>query len=389
MPRLDHIAPMRSDDARVTTLELFFDLVFVLAITQCTALMAAGSDWISLVHGVTLLALLWWSWVGYTWLTSVVEPELVEVRLPMFAAMGALLVVALCIPEAYGDNAVGFVAAYAIVRVAQLALLGLTSRGDAKLRRSLIGGIGISTLTAIVLLSIGVLGSATVQTIVWPIALALDLAGPYLFGSEGWKMSPAHFAERHGLIVIIALGESIVAIGVGTHQVTLSIAAEALVAIALVSSLWWVYFDVLAHVAERRLHAAAPGKERNEMARDAYSYLHFPMVAGIALSAVGLKTTFGHASDPLHWPIAVALAGGIALYLVGLYAFGRRTTGRSSWDALVAAALVVAGLVFAPHIPAWASLSALTVLLCLLVVYKVTRYHDPRHRVRSTLVDVD
>ena len=148
------------------------------------------------------------------------------------------------------------------------------------------------------------------------------MGGPYFFGSEGWKLVPGHFAERHGLIIIIALGESIVAIGVGAEaHLTAGIAAAAVLGIALSAALWWIYFDVVALVSARRLARTPEGRERNELARDSYSYLHFPMVAGIVLVALGLKKTLGHVGDPLDTVPAFALLAGVALYLLGLVAF--------------------------------------------------------------------
>jgi low temperature requirement protein LtrA len=200
---------------RVTPLELFFDLVFVLALTQCTALMAGEPTWTGIGKGVLVLGVLWWSWVGYAWLTSVLDPEEGGVRLVMFAAMAALLVVALCVPDAFGDDALLFACAYGVVRAAQIALFLLASRDNPALRQSVLGlaggtAVGVGLLIA----ASGVDGWA--QGGLWVLALLLDMAEPFFFGAAGWSLEhPSHFAERHGLIVIIALGESIVAIGVG------------------------------------------------------------------------------------------------------------------------------------------------------------------------------
>ena len=163
------------------------------------------------------------------------------------------------------------------------------------------------------------------QGALWALALFLDMAGPYFFGSEGWKLMPAHFAERHGLIVIIALGESIVAIGVGaSHELTLAIGTAAVLGVALTAAMWWIYFDVVAIVSGKRLAEAEVGKVQNEMARDSYSYLHLVMVAGIVLVALGLKLTIGHTSAHLHTVPAFALLGGLAVYLLGHVAFRYR-----------------------------------------------------------------
>ena len=277
------------EESRVTPLELFFDLVFVLALTQCTALMADDPTWEGLARGLLVLGVLWWSWVGYAWLTSVVDPEEGAVRLVVFAAMAAFLVVALCVPGAFGDEALLFACAYAIVRFSQIALFVLASRDDPGLRRA-VWGLLASTAVGVGLLVGASFADGTLQGALWALALSLDMGGPLIIDPSGWRLEPGHFGERHGLIVIIALGESIVAIGVGAEAgVTTGVVVAASVGIALAAALWWLYFDVVALVAERRLSNATPGRERNTIARDSFSYLHLPMVAGIVLVALGLK----------------------------------------------------------------------------------------------------
>src|SRR5690349_15152975 len=191
-------AVLRGDDERVTPLELFFDLVFVLAVTQCTTLMAHHPTAGGLVRGLLVLAILWWSWVGYAWLTSVVDPEEGAVRLTMLAAMAGLLVAALCVPLAFGSSAGVFAAAYAAVRGAHIVLFGLASRDDPDLRRS-VTGLAASTAVGVGLIAAGAVAGGTLQEVLWVIALLLDMGGPYVFGSEGWRLVPHHFAERHGL----------------------------------------------------------------------------------------------------------------------------------------------------------------------------------------------
>src|SRR4051794_34516487 len=258
-PRLT--AVMREGET-VTPLELFFDLVFVLALTQCTALMAHEPTWQGLAKGLLVLGMLWWSWVGYSWLTSVVDPEEGSVRLAMFAAMAAFLVAALCIPGAFEDEALLFAGAYCAVRAAHIALFVLASRDDPDLRRSTLGLAG-STAIGTGLLVAAAFADHTLQGGLWAAALVIDAGGPFLFGQDGWKIVPGHFAERHGLIVIIALGESIVAIGVGAEGgVDAAVVAAAVLGITVAATQWWLYFDVVATVAQRRLTRAAPGHEQ-------------------------------------------------------------------------------------------------------------------------------
>src|SRR5919199_3073157 len=231
-------AVLRGDEERVTPLELFFDLVFVLAITQCTALMAHETTWGGLVKGVLVLGVLWWSWVGYAWLTSVVDPEEGAVRLTILAAMAALLVAALCVPTAFGDTAGLFAGAYAVVRAAHIVLFLLASRDDAALRSSVVA-LAWSTAIGIGLLVAAAFAHGTLRVVLWAVALTLDSAGPFFFGAEGWKLVPHHFAERHGLIVLIALGESIVAIGVGSQVgVGAGVVAAAIVGTVVSGARW-------------------------------------------------------------------------------------------------------------------------------------------------------
>jgi len=250
---------------------LFFDLVFVLALTQCTALMADEPTWEGLTKGLLILGMLWWSWVGYAWLTSVVDPEEGSVRFAIFAAMAALLVAALCVPAAFDDLGLLFACSYLVVRVAHIILFMAASRDDPGLRKS-VSGLAISTAIGTGLLVTASAADGALQGGLWALALALDAGGPYFFGAEGWKLIPSHFAERHGLIVIIALGESIVAIGVGSEKgVDAGVVIAAVFGIAVAAALWWLYFDVVARVAERRLANAEPGREQNEIARDSFS----------------------------------------------------------------------------------------------------------------------
>jgi low temperature requirement protein LtrA len=379
---------LRDGDAKVKPLELFFDLVFVLALTQCTALMAEQPTWDGVVKGILILALLWWSWVGYAWLTSVVDPEEGAVRFALFAAMAGLLIVALCVPHAFTDRALLFAAAYGVVRYGQIALMLLAARDDPGFRRSTLGLAAGTTLGVGLVVTGALFDDPEIQGIFWATALLLDMGEPFLFGSEGWKLSPAHFAERHGLIVIIALGESIVAIGVGAEavEVDAGVVVASVLGIALAAGLWWLYFDIVALVAERRLANAAPGKEQNEIGRDSYSYLHFPMVAGIVLVALGLKKTIEHVEDPLKTVPAAALLGGIGIYLLAHVAFRWRNIHTLNRQRLVMAAVLPLLIPLAVEIPALAALGGLAALLVGLVAYEVTRFGEARERLRRRLL---
>jgi low temperature requirement protein LtrA len=380
--RQSRLSATLRDGERVTPLELFFDLVFVLAITQCTALMSHHPTWPGLVQGLLVLGMLWWAWTGYAWLTSVLDPEEGAVRLVMFGAMAALLLVSICVPDAFGNLALAFALIYGVVRAAHIALFMLASPEDDALRHSVLG-LAASTAVAVVLLAAASLFDGLAQGALWALALFLDMAGPYFFGSEGWKLVPGHFAERHGLIVIIALGESIVAIGVGAaHTLDLGIGAAAVLGVALTAAMWWVYFDIVAIVSARRLGEAEPGRARNELARDSYSYLHLAMVAGIVLAALGLKTTIGHFGDHLHAVPAFALLGGVAIYLLGLVGFRYRHIRTVSRRKLLLAIVLLALVPVATELPALATLALANVLLWALIAYETRGYGEGRQRVR-------
>jgi low temperature requirement protein LtrA len=368
--------------SRVMPLELFFDLVFVLGLTQCTAFMADEPTWEGLVKGLLILAILWWSWVGYSWLTSVVDPEEGTVRLALIAAMAALLVVALAIPGAFEDHGLLFAGGWGVVRAAHIALFVIASRDDPALRRSVIG-LGIGSALGVGLIAGASFADGALQGAIWVVALALDMGEPLLFGAEGWKLEPSHFAERHGLIVIIALGESIVAIGIGAEAgLGTGEVVAAVLGVGISAALWWLYFDVVALVAERRLHNAAPGRERNELARDSFSLMHLPMVAGIVLLALGLKKTLEHVEDPLKIEIAAAMLGGLAAYLLAHVAFRWRNVHRFSSQRVLAALILAALTPLAIEVAAVATLAIVLLVLVVLIVYENQRFAELRDRLR-------
>jgi low temperature requirement protein LtrA len=363
-------------------LELFFDLVFVLAITQCTTLMSEHPTWEGLGQGMLVLALLWWSWTAYAWLTSVFDPEEGGVRIVLFAAMASFLIAAICVPQSFRDLATEFAVAYAAVRIAHIALFLIASRDDPELRRSTLGIAGGTAVGSALLLAGSFLDPGP-QAAVWTLALVLDVGEPYVFGAGGWHLVPGHFAERHGLLIIIALGESIVAIGVGAGAtMTWGIAAAATLGIAVAAAMWWMYFDVVALVSARRLVRAPEGRVRNELARDSYSYIHFLMVAGIILLALGLKKTLGHVDDPLEDAPAFALVGGVATYLLGLVAFRLRHVRTVNWRRLLLALALFALFPAATALPALAMVAIVAVLLWAVVAVETYSYGEGRAEVR-------
>jgi len=375
----------RREGERVTPLELFFDLVFVLAITQCTALMSHDQTWSGLAQGLLVLGVLWWAWTGYAWLTSVIDPEAGAVRLVIFAAMAALLIVSLCVQKAFGDLALTFALAIGVFRTAHIALFMLAGADDEDLRRSVIG-LAVSTAVSVGVLILASLFDGLAQGALWALAIFLDMAGPYFFGADGWKLVPGHFAERHGLIVIIALGESIVAIGIGASgALDLGIGTTAVLGVFLAAALWWTYFDVVALISARRLGEAEVGRVQNELARDSYSYIHLLMVAGIVLIAFGMKVTIAHHGEDLEDVPAFALLGGLAVYLLGLVAFRFRHVHTLNRHRLGLAIVLLFLVPVATAVPALVSLAAAVVLAWAMIVYEHRGYGPRREDLRREM----
>jgi low temperature requirement protein LtrA len=358
MPVDRHLHPVTEDEGhRVTTLELFFDLVFVYAITQTTQLMSDNPTWLGLGQGLALLAVLWWCWCAYTWLGNTVHADRRVARFAMLGAMAAMFLVSLTIPEAFHDYPGGlyaplmFVGCYLLVRVLHLVAYFQAARADAGLRRvparvspAMLGGVAVLCAAAFT--------SGPLQLGPWVVGLAVDYTGVYLAGPGGWRVtSPAHFAKRFGLIVIIALGESIVAIGIGIGQLPVSwlVTVTAPCGLTLAAAMWWMYFDIVAPVSEHRL-AEATGVERAKLATDTYTYLHLPLIGGIMLVALGLKKALLHVADTEHYSASEglhdlpiwALTCGAAAYLAGLSSLRRRNLGSWNVQRLALAAVLVA-----------------------------------------------
>jgi low temperature requirement protein LtrA len=383
-------------DASVTPLELFFDLVFVFALTQITDLMAADPSVEGLVRGTLVLAVLWWCWVGYAWLCNVAKADEGVIRLAMFLAMGVLFVAAITIPEAFDDGPGGlfgpavFAFCYLGVRVVHVVMFLIVAREDPVLRRQVFRFVPSMTIgTALLLLASQTTG--TTQTLLWVAALVGDYVGTIASGTS-WRLSSAgHFAERHGLIVLVALGESIVATGIGIAQVPVSwpIVAAVLLGLAISGALWWAYFDVTSMVTERAL-AAAEGVRRIRMARNGYSFLHLPMVIGIIMMSLGLKKAIGYVAgvdghtlaDPVYGIPLAALYGGAALYLLAHVGFTYLMTSSLHRERIAVPVLLLVLIPLVAHLPALVTLTVLTVVLVALIGFETYRYAEQRHEIR-------
>jgi len=367
---------------RVTPLELFFDLVFVFAITQVTTLLAAEPTWGGLLRGLIVLAALWWAWAAYAWLTNTLNPEEGLVRIAMFVVMAAMLIAALAVPEAFGDHGVIFGVAYLVVRAMHLALYALAARGDHDLLGAVLRMTPSSTISGVLILGAGFL-EGNERTALWVIALAIDYLGVLVGRGQGWRLSPGHFSERHGLIVIIAIGESIVALGVAATgtPLTAGVITTALVGMTIATALWWTYFDWFSIVVEHRLRQAT-GAQQATLARDAYSYLHFVMVAGIVLFAMSLKKALGHYDDHLDVVPAAALCAGLGAYLLAHVLLRLRISGSIGHGRPVALAALLVFWPFADDVPALAALSVAATIFVLLIAYEAIRYRESRSFIR-------
>jgi low temperature requirement protein LtrA len=369
---------------RATPFELFFDLVYVFATTQITGYLAHEHTAYGMLQGLLMLALLWGTWSGYTWLGNHSRADRGPLRAGMVVAMAAMFVVGLAIPEAWHDAPGGLsgpvvlVCAYLLVRWVHLTVYAMAATGDAGLRHQ-ITITWLPLLMGAVLLVGGALLGGWAQVVLFALALLVDWVGIYLTARHGdWRLhSPAHLTERHGLFIILAIGESVVAIGVGAadQPISVPLLLAAVLGVGVAVCLWWLYFDVVSPAAERRL-IGTRGQARVGLAVDAYTYGHFPLVAGILLAALGVEGVVAHAgeSHPLGVFYALSLFGGATLYLAGHLLFERRMHRTLSPSRLVTAGVLLAAAPGAVLLPPMAGLVALVTILTVLIVVETTRY---------------
>jgi low temperature requirement protein LtrA len=361
------------EEQRATTLELFYDLVFVFAITQVSHILLEDVSWTGAGEAALCLLVVWWAWNYTTWVTNELDPDSVVVRLLLIGIMLASLLMAVAIPQAFGVHGLLFAASYVVIQVGRHTFLTFVSASTGTIERERAGRILAWFLAAGVLWIAGGLADGTERALLWIAALAIDYSAPlvtYWIPGRGrlsptaWDVETSHFAERFQLFVIIALGETIVITGATTSALDLDLARVTAFGLAFLSTaaLWWLYFGYVATIAERRLELAEA--HRTELARDAFTYLHAGIVGGIVLAAVGDELVIAHPTDQLpHDELAVVVCGP-ALYLLAHVAMRLRMAGTVSarrlggaagclavglvglaMPALVVAALLVAVLV--------------------------------------------
>ena len=370
-------------EQRVTPLELFFDLVFVFGFTQVTTVFSDDPTWSGLGHGLLILSALWWAWAAYAWLTNTIDPDEGAVWGAMLVALAAMFVAALAVPEAFGRHGVVFGVAFLIVNVMHLTLYALGARGDRDLLAAILRIAPASLVGATLIVVAGFVHGALRPTL-WLAALTIGLFGPLLGGASGWRVQPAHFVERHGLIVIIAIGESLIAIGLGAKGTGLStgVIVAAVLGLVVVTSFWLAYFDFF-QIRGQQILTDRTGVERTALARDVYTYLHLPMVAGIVLFAFAMKTTLAHVGDELDTIPALGLCGGPALYLFAYVALRlrvSRTFGRGRLLAAIACALLFP---IALVVPALVALTLVAAVWVAFHAYEFIWWREARARTRA------
>jgi low temperature requirement protein LtrA len=376
--------PTEAEEERKTSyIELFFDLVFVFAFTQVTALILEDTSVEGFLRSALVLAMVWWAWSAYAWMTDAIDVENSVTRLIMFAAMAAGFFMALSVPDAFQDEAAWFAVAYFVARVLHTTLYAWGVRQDPGYLAAVIRLAPWFLVAALVAL-IGGFVDPDYRAWIWLASLAIDAVGTLTVGRREWRISPSHFAERFALIVIIALGESIVAIGIGTSDLErdTTYALSVVVAFAGVAALWWAYFDFTAIAAERSLRRASAAA-RVPLARDVFTFFHYPIVLGIILYAVAAKKTLEHPVDPLSDAGRWSLGLGVAMFLCAFALMRFRVLRRIAWERLGAAVVALGVAVLLDGTDAIVTLGVVILVLVLSVAVETARLHEIRAALRA------
>lgn len=362
------------EDKAVLPLELFFDLVFVLGITQTVGLLVDGHA-AALGRAFLVLAMLWWAWTQFSWTANSIDLRPARVRFAFFAAMGAALIMAVSVPRAFGDGGLWLVLGYIVVRAlgVWLHLTGTTDQATAA---------GVRLFAAVswpgpLVLLVGAFVDPPFRSWIWLAGFLLEVAAAGLAGGSAWNLRAGHFAERHGLIYIIATGEGIVAIGIVAALRPLDgvLAITMLLAVAAAASLWWSYFDRFSETVEEGLRRA--GDSQGVIARDAYSLGHFPMIAGVVLFAAAAEEIVSHPGDPLEGFTRLLLALSIGLAMLAQSGVVKRVGGPFLVERVVAA--VVVGLLMFPEIEIRANIMLAAIVAVLVTALVIERRRDPMH----------
>ena len=370
-------------EKRTGYLELFFDLVFVFAITQVTTLVLSDTSPAGFARAGLMLGLVWWAWSTFAWMTNAVDVENPIERRSMLLAMLGIFFVAIALPDAFTDGAVWFAVPYFAVRVLHMAIYLYGVREDTAYRQGVLFLAPAFLGCPALVLAASFLDDPW-RTGLWTCALVVELTFAALSGDRGFTISPAHFAERHALFIIIALGESIVAIGIAATAVERDAALALAVVIAFggAAAMWYAYFDFISIALERAL-ARRSEVERPKVARDVFTYLHLVMVAGVILYAVAAKKMVGHPGDELSAAGRFSLGAGIGLYLVAFVLARYRLIRTWAWERIAGAVGVAAAALLLGGLPAAALVTVVVAVLLAAISAEARRLRDTRAQIRA------
>jgi low temperature requirement protein LtrA len=374
-------------DQKVTFVELFFDLVFVFCVTQVVSLLHDGVTRRSVGEAVLVFWLVWWGWTQFTWALNAADTTHPRVEIATLVATGVAFFLAVGIPSAFHGHSLWFAGTYVTVRVLGLLVYDWVAWTDVSQRKA-VRRFSLVSISGMVVVLIGGWLGGTAQYALWALAIALDLFAALVGArSEGWNLHPEHFSERHGLFVIIALGESLIvaAISLSDGEWPASQVITAVLAVAIAGAMWWSYF-VRNKVELDHALEVAEGLERSMLARDAYSIIHFPMLLGVIAFAATVEHALGHASEPLGAPGRALLAASVLLYTGGmalaLVRAKRPVRASRRWVPLLTAAAVY-GL---SDLSAVMSLAVVLIGLTLMVLGEPVRYaHHARAKDASAI----
>jgi low temperature requirement protein LtrA len=371
------VAIVSPDDQKVTFVELFFDLVFVFCVTQVTALLHGHVDLHSAGSTILVFWLVWWAWTQFTWALNAANTDHPFVQVITLLATAVAFLLAVGIPGALGDTALWFAVPYVALRVVGLLLYYWVARNDPAQRRAvrIFGALSVAGLLSV--LAGGLLGGNALYWC-WGAAIALDLTAAGIGGQqEGWNLHPAHFAERHSLIVIIALGEALIVAAAGLVEAarTPTVIATGVLAVAVTCGLWWSYFG---HARQALEHALArrEGNARSCVARDAFSVIHFPMLCGVIGMAAATEEALAHSDRALLLNLRVALGGGALLFVCGTAAATWRATGRILPWRWGLALIATAGVFVFGAVP-WVAMAILLAMLVAVAVIEHRGFSQP------------
>jgi low temperature requirement protein LtrA len=362
------------DDQKVTFVELFFDLVFVFCVTQVAALLHGRVDLPSAGSAVLVFWLVWWAWTQFTWALNAANTDHPRVQGIMLLATAIAFFLAVGIPGALGDGALWFAVPYVVMRAVGLLLYYWVAWGN-PVQRTAVRVFGLFSVTGLAAVLAGGLLGGSAQYWCWSLAIALDLMAAGIGGQlEGWNLHPEHFVERHGLIVIIALGETLIVAAAGLAGAARTPAATAtgVLAVATTCGLWWSYFQEARTTFEHAL-AAREGSARSCVARDVFSIMHFPMLCGVIAMAAATEEALAHPHEALALSVRVALSAGVVLFVCGTAAALWRATGRAPVWRIVLGLVAAVGVIAAGVVP-WV---AMALLLAMLVAISVVEYGRP------------